>query len=466
MKLIYLLTIVVAITSSFELQQIHDEIITETLVFAVKHIKIQAYTTFHIGFSSKSYQSAYQQASIINGFLLKSDQDLVVRLDDFGGNQYVPNERRKFTMLLIDSIESFQAIESILKSRQYHTDGKHLIVISQSLEKDETLALIQNVFDSLFERFIVNVELIVRNATTGLVDFYTFFPVSSSYCFNVIPSLHNTFDGSHTLKPLNLFPRKFVNFFGCPLVLTTFDFPPHVFMSRENGKVKVRGLDISILNGVAWKLNFSIQVIDTGVRGIMLPNGTLTGTLAVLKNAEANITLGGFSSTSKAMLQFSPSIAFHYTSMVFAIPQLREYSPLEKLILPFGYDVWIGIEVIFGLTFLASISLEYFSKPLRDLVFGDTVKNPVFEMIAVYLGLAIVRFPKKALARNVVLQWLIASLILSSCYKAILFGMLKTGFLKKYPSTIEGMLNLGFVIDVPLPLMQNLRDGPLGGKKE
>lgn len=165
------------------------------------------------------------------------------------------------------------------------------------------------------------------------------------------------------------------------------------------------------------------------------------------------------------MLQFTPSVAYLSTSMVFAIPPLREYSPLEKLILPFDYDVWIAIGVTFGVTLIASIFLEIWRKSWRDLLFGDTVKDPVFEMMIIYLGGGVVRFPKGLLARNVVLQWLISSLILSSCYKAILFGMLKTGFLKKYPTTIEEMLDLGYVIDVPLPLLQNLKDGPLGDRK-
>ncbi|XP_055910415.1 uncharacterized protein LOC129944776, partial [Eupeodes corollae] len=465
LRLFYLLSIAVKLTSSFEVPE-ENNIVVDTLVFAVKHIKLQQSSTFHIGFSSKSNQSAYQQTSIINGFLLKSDRDHVVRLDDIGSSEYVPTERRKFTLLLIDSLESFQTLDMILKSRQYHTNGKHLVLLSETLPRNETEALIQSVFDKFFSMHLANVELIVQNITTGFTDFYTFYPVTSSYCFKIIPVLHNTFNGNATLHDLKLFPPKFNNFYGCPLVVTAFHFPPHVFLWHENGEVKVSGFDILVLSGVAEKLNFSIKPTDAEVRGILLANGSLTGALAVLKRAEANITLGGFGSTSKAMLQFSPSLPYYHSSMVFAIPPPREYSALEKLLLPFDIDIWLAIGLTFGVTLFASITLEMWSKRLRDLFFGDTVKDPVFEMIIVYLGGAVVRFPKGALARNVILQWLIASTILSSCYKAILFGMLKTGFLKKFPMTIEGMLDLGFVADVPFPLMPNVKEGLLGGRKQ
>lgn len=62
----------------------------------------------------------------------------------------------------------------------------------------------------------------------------------------------------------------------------------------------------------------------------------------------------------------------------------EEYSPFEKLILPFYLEVWISIGITFSIRFLAIKTLKTRHTGLQMFVFGLSVKTPAFNTLVVF----------------------------------------------------------------------------------
>lgn len=83
---------------------------------------------------------------------------------------------------------------------------------------------------------------------------------------------------------------------------------------------------------------------------------------------------------------FAASYPYAFDKLVFFIPPGEPYTPLEKMILPFEFEVWIAIDVALLIGFVTIQIINCASEKIKNFGFGQTVKNPTMNMIDIILN--------------------------------------------------------------------------------
>lgn len=189
------------------------------------------------------------------------------------------NNRKRFnTIVLVDSVESFYDFFDQINLEHWEYSGR--IVVAITKHQQNIYECMTKIFEAFWSKKIVNVVVIFSpHANTFEVMLYTYYPFSAFYCERALPVLLNHYRGKDFLSPINFFPEKLGNFYGCPVSVVTFKNPPFMmFEVDENGLVNVDGIDGTVLRVLAQQLNFNVNIFDYPERqGRIYENGTVTG---------------------------------------------------------------------------------------------------------------------------------------------------------------------------------------------
>lgn len=159
----------------------------------------------------------------------------------------------------------------------------------------------QNVSDSLNDIFelllyfdLLNVNVLIKNEEKWYL--YFFKPYIKS-CHLVEPLHIDTFTSKNYTNELNttyndLFPLEHFKFNYCKIKVATFPLEPNVLIeSLRNGTSVYTGVDIMIVNEICKTLNLIpiyVQSPDGQNRGVIFPNGTVTGAMNMVSFEKCN----------------------------------------------------------------------------------------------------------------------------------------------------------------------------------
>lgn len=108
--------------------------------------------------------------------------------------------------------------------------------------------------------YIVNVNLLVSNEDDDEVKMYTYFPFAPTHCEQAMPIVINQYVNRRFAHPVE-FPDKFRNMHGCRVIVAPLNAEPFViFGNTKNGSFLLHGLEIAVLNAMASKLNFTVDI--------------------------------------------------------------------------------------------------------------------------------------------------------------------------------------------------------------
>ena len=226
------------------------------------------------------------------------------------------------------------------------------------------------------------------------------------------------------------------NFNQCPLSVAVVETEPFVIVNRSTPVWSVTGIDVDILNMLSKRLNFRYKLVfppENESRGLIYPNGTVTGAMGLVLDHKADITIGAYQLNSERSSLMQPSFVYLHTGLRFAIQPPQDLnSPLKHLIGPFKMDLWIflggmlvtGNLVIFGL----KLSPPSFR---RFMIGGHVNRTPTLNMWNVFLGNAIVfwngqdRRALSTFAKTLFVIWSLGCLILRNSYQGSLYDDLR-----------------------------------------
>lgn len=164
-------------------------------------------------------------------------------------------------------------------------------------------------------------------------------------------------------------------------------------------------------------------------------------------DGSTNLTIGATIPVLSRLETFSISFMYFYGSLLYAIPDGKPYSTLEKLYFPFDIQVWICICVLFFIAASVIIVLKILPNTFRDFSIGKSNATPFFNMINICLGGSITfhDMPLRNFARTILMIWMISTLILRNAYQGKLFDNLRGNqrmsplytFDRLYDSTIK-----------------------------
>lgn len=173
-------------------------------------------------------------------------------------------------------------------------------------------------------------DLILISAfETGAITLSTFFPYSDGCCSNYTPIFLNYGD--------NMFPKKFGNFYQCPIRTALLEYFPYVTVDADNGTItSVGGYDGKLLMIILNKLNASLQVTSSYNNSVFgsYVNGTATGSIRDLATEKADILIPADILTEKRYTVTLPSHTYHTVDIRWVGRRRREVSDWLKFIIP------------------------------------------------------------------------------------------------------------------------------------
>ncbi|XP_075158055.1 uncharacterized protein LOC142231327 [Haematobia irritans] len=341
---------------------------------------------------------------------------------------------RQKSIWFIDSLVAYINFEKNLLDdrRPYQRNGFFLLVYTG--QHSDFRPISQNIFRRLFHLYVTNVNILLMIGKHAYI--YTYFPFRANKCHSSDPELYMSFSGIENNRNFSkiktVFYSKVDNMHRCPMTIITWNYHPYVFVKRdvETRKLSLSGIEGSLINLIAEKMNFTIKVKRARKRdvGDVYRNGTATGALKMIVNQEGNITvLSYIYNTQRAAIMLA-SDSYLTIKYVIAIPPGRKLTPFERLTKPFHRVLW----TCFG---------------LFKLVLGESSQTPLTNLLSTLFGISInYRIQHGNFARYLLALWMMYTFVMRSVYSGELFRILHDGSSHNDAETIQDVVDDNYTI--------------------
>ncbi|XP_016997593.2 ionotropic receptor 21a [Drosophila takahashii] len=347
--------------------------------------------------------------------------------------------RRHYNVIFTDSFAAFAEIRMEYYAREYNYN-EHYFIFLQARDR-----LLQGemrlIFDYCWRYQLIHCSIQVQKSN-GDILFYSYYPFGQRGCADMEPQLINRYNGSMLVEP-ELFPRKLSNFFGCPLRCALWNVPPFLKVSEE--QVVSGGYEGRLLLALAEKLNFSISVrrVHANVRD---------EALEMLQRGEADLTLGGIRQTVGRSLVATSTHNYHQTREVFGVlASSYELSSFDILLYPYRLQIWLGILGVVALSALLQLAVD---RLLRERLGGS---RTWLNLELIFVGMPLLETPRSHTARLYCLLLMMYTLIIRTIYQGLLYHLIRTHQLNRWPQTIESLVQKNFTV-VLTPIVQEVLD--------
>ncbi|KAI8124052.1 Glutamate receptor 2 [Lucilia cuprina] len=357
--------------------------------------------------------------------------DMKIKLEDVHYNYH--HDFAYFNIMFIDSYESFRIIDPGPKTATEDFSEFYLIIlysISKHPEKE-----IQQIFDYCWSYYTVNVALLLQTQEENPILLYTYYPFTSKFCHRVQLYIINHNKSITDLKGFELFPDKFHNFHNCTLMAALWNVPPYLTLPKRGqsgGEMEgMEGMEGFLLNVLAKVLNFRIAYItppNNEQRGLVKPDGTVTGAIKMLNNRVADLSLGSFRCTLERSTALSPSMTFYQTMQVFTVLALRQpWTSFEIIAYPFDFHIWLVLLALMLFLLSSPHILDHLRHKTLKFIYGFSSPNFInINVIAITLGQTANSLPQRNFARYILFMWILLTMILRSIYQGSLYDFLKS----------------------------------------
>jgi hypothetical protein len=114
---------------------------------------------------------------------------------------------------------------------------------------------------------------------------------------------------------------------------------------------------------------------------------------------------------------FDCSSRYYNFAIKIMISPPESYNTYEKLTLPFDADTWMYLLITFGVAFLSIFFMNFLPKMVRNIIYGENVSMPSFNVIGTFFGIGQTRLPNNNFARIVLMSFIIFCLIFRTAYQ-------------------------------------------------
>ncbi|XP_019555475.2 uncharacterized protein LOC109424746 [Aedes albopictus] len=315
-----------------------------------------------------------------------------------------------YSMFLFTSYESFVEHANLLSSEQYDLFGFYTFFFNEVTEVQ-----IRNAFDAIWKSKLLRALIIVFNDDRP--QLYNYFPYNSHSCSK--PTIRHI----QQPKSSELFLRQLNNFYGCPIILGTFETPPFVYFQGNT----TNGFEGDLASTLSQKLNFQLVVVtppDNAQWGDPRPNGS-TGLMKLLQEETAQFGVGclGIMPQRNEILQ--PGRPHYNSRVLFAVPEGRPLNSFEKLFQPFDRTVWAAEGILICITITVVLTLKFAPNAARDFVYGPDNPTPFLNAINIFYTGALHRVPRRNFARTLLILWIVHCFVMRTVYQGLLFKYLQ-----------------------------------------
>jgi hypothetical protein len=127
----------------------------------------------------------------------------------------------------------------------------------------------------------------------------------------------------------------------------------------------------------------------------------------------------------------------------------------------FDDDVWLMIVFTFSGALLIIQIINFCSDKIQDLVFGEGVRVPTMNFVAVIFGLGQTNLPRKSFARFLLMMFIILCLILRTCHQSLLYTLMQAEIRKPELQTIDEAIEKGYTFHIEKQNVHTYKDSGL-----
>lgn len=401
----------------------------------------------HVTYVNLLTTENYVRNSSINDFINEVMRKLskfkfVMRIDEKVISQLF-KKRILMTVILTHSLDDFLRLTSKFTYFHFHYSGFYVVLFENAQDQE-----VAKIFKFLWDIYIHNINLIrFLNASIAVE---TYFPFTPSYCNKTTPvQIAKYENGKFQHKPEDYFPKKFKNFFECPIKIASVTALSPSILKREfsNGSFELYGRDIEMLKTLSNELNFyanNTYLHPYGSWGQMFPNKTMSGAMGMAQRRDVEFAFGNLNLKVDRTEIMDHSLGYTLETLVFMIPKGRPMSAFHKLLRPFDNFVWISILFVLILSTIVIAFLSLLPRKLRNFVYGERVTTPFMNLIIAMYGGAQTILPRYNFARSLLMMFLLFCLVLRSLYQGALFQYLQASDNEPEVESIEEMASRDF----------------------
>ncbi|XP_050074939.1 uncharacterized protein LOC126562466 [Anopheles maculipalpis] len=402
------------------------------------HFRTPFATTF-VTMRTATRQGQWRLQDLLERLLVQHGRgQLVVQLEgiESRGRQQPPWSR---SLLLAESYDALRTVFAEVTLDRFDFAGRYLIVLEDA---QVTLATVDRIFHELWVRQIVNVVVALRPAdddrTTGPVQLWTYYPFSPGLCRIPKPYLLFTWPQDTVLYGVDFYPRKNVQFHGCPLRVGSFETRPFTVLTAGAGisvgaGPVLSGFEGDLLHSLAGRFNFGVNVRvpprSQQWGDAAFENSTGMMRMIYTEEVDFGISCLGVSYERSAMLKAGK---VHFTTeLVVVVPPGTPYTAFEKLFQPFQITIWLATGLCIGIGLLVIASLQLMPNDgtratVRRYIAGERqLHSPVLNILRILLAAPLPFTPTGTFPRTLLSQWMLVSLLLNLLYQGSLFQYLQ-----------------------------------------
>lgn len=249
-------------------------------------------------------------------------------------------------------------------------------------------------------------------------------------------TLDSFIKASHTWINGLKIQEKFKRYHGC-LIIFLLEMTELAFINPVDGREM--GLLIDFYNAAAKIGNFS-----TYFQFIRI---TLEGRSSMMSRHNRTLSPLVYSYISSPILgQNHYLTSFDEISYIFLLTPGEKYTNWEKVLLPFDFETWICLLIIFGSGLITVSIINRMSKATRSLVYGEGVHFSTYNIIGTFFGIGQFKLPRENFARILLMFFILFCLVIRTAYQGVLFEMMSSDMRKKLPRTINDLHAENFTI--------------------
>ncbi|XP_059619127.1 uncharacterized protein LOC132263400 [Phlebotomus argentipes] len=422
--------------------------LSRLVAFVIEEFYRQKSTEISILRVDKDAQSYIIQSGIINEIIYDVREPILIRLEAFDRlSTKEIDVGRFFNVFVLDSYESFRKIMENVTLEAFDFRGFFTIVLT-SVERNYT-HLVTRILKDCWDLHVVNVNVVTYDPyKTDRAFLHTYFPYKPEKCGQVKSVISGVFHEDHFINKITIFPDKFSDFYGCPLTIGTFNFPPYMMItSMDNESYYFSGVEGIVARVLAQRLNFTLKYKSSEDRWGKVQGENSTGLNGMLFRGEVDFIAVCYPAViSDQDSPVASTIPYIITNLILIVPPGRSLTAMERILFPFKITVWTSILAVFIIWTVVVISSKFLPVRKRIFIFGFNNHFPFVNVINVFLGGSMPSSPRRNFARFLLISWIILSLVVRTSYQGALFGFLKESKGHLHVNSIEEMQEEGFKI--------------------
>jgi hypothetical protein len=122
----------------------------------------------------------------------------------------------------------------------------------------------------------------------------------------------------------------------------------------------------------------------------------------------------------------------------------EKYSPYEKFFLPFDLPTWILLFFTFIMTFGSIFMINHLSKSVQNLIYGQNIETPIWNVISIFFGISQTKLPNKNFSRFILIIFIYFCLIFRTCFQSKFFEFMTSEPRLPPPKNIEELIERNY----------------------